>query len=289
MPTKLLEEAGIDIVPNPFGRRMTEKEIIEHIKGVDGLIAGLEPLNRQVLSSSPRLKAIARVGIGMTNVDQDAAKELGIKVSNTPDAPVQAVAEMTVAALLAICRDLVATNKALHAGEWKKTIGTGLVGTSILFVGYGRIGKKTAEILKSFSAKILVNDPFVDPATLENGTRQVSLDEGLRQAQVVSLHASGETVIIGKDEFSKMQDGVVLLNSARGELVDEEALIEALDSAKVSGAWFDAFWREPYKGRLQEYDQVLMTPHAGTYTRQCRLTMETQAVENLLRDLAASA
>ena len=103
-PLKMLGSAGCEVVPNPFGRRLTEEEIIAHLEGIDGLIAGLEPLNRKVLSSAPGLKAIARVGIGMTNVDFDAAAEFGVKVSNTPDGPVAAVAEMTLTALLALGR-----------------------------------------------------------------------------------------------------------------------------------------------------------------------------------------
>jgi len=109
-PLNLLESAGVEIIPNPLGRRLTEEEIISHLEGVDGLIAGLEPLNRRVLSSALQLKSIARVGIGMDNVDLEAAKELGIKVSNTPDGPTRAVAEMTLAAMLSLCRQILPSN-----------------------------------------------------------------------------------------------------------------------------------------------------------------------------------
>ena len=287
-PTRMLEDAGVEIVPNPFGRRLTEEEIIRQLDGVDGLIAGLEPLNRRVLASAPQLKAIARVGIGMSNVDLEAAEEYGIKVSNTPEGPTEAVAEMTVAALLALCRGLLPANAALHAGTWQKRIGLGLKGTKVLLVGYGRIGRRVGRLLRAFGAEILVTDPFLSEDSLEEGTRLVSLDEGLREAQVVSLHASGAQCLLGAREFAQMRDGVVLLNSARGELVDEDALIEALDNGKVGAAWLDVFWEEPYQGRLTEVDQVLLTPHISTYTRQCRLSMEVAAVKNLLRDLAES-
>lgn len=283
-PLRMLESAGIEVVPNPFKRRLTEKEIIKHLSGVDGLIAGLEPLNRHVLSSAPQLKAIARVGIGMSNVDLEAAKELGIKVSNTPDEPAKAVAEMTLAALLVLCRRLVAANAALHAGNWQKFIGLGLAGTKVLLVGYGRIGRRVGGLLRAFGAEILVADPFLDEHSLNARERYVSLDDGLREAEVVSLHASGTELLLGANEFGKMRDGVILLNSARAELVDEAALIEALECGKVSSAWFDVFWQEPYRGPLLAFDQVLLTPHVGTYTRQCRSSMEVAAVENLLRD-----
>ena len=288
-PKRMLEDAGVEIVPNPFGRRLTEEEIIRQLDGVDGLIAGLEPLNRRVLASAPQLKAIARVGIGMSNVDLEAAEEYGIKVSNTPEGPTEAVAEMTVAALLALCRGLLPANAALHAGTWQKRIGLGLKGTKVLLVGYGRIGRRVGRLLRAFGAEILVTDPFLSEDSLEEGTRLVSLDEGLREAQVVSLHASGAQCLLGAREFAQMRKGVILLNSARGESVDEDALIEALDSGKVGSAWFDVFWEEPYHGCLTQYEQVLLTPHISTYTRQCRLSMEVAAVKNLLRDLVGSA
>ena len=241
-PQRALEAEGCEIAPNPFGRRLTEEEIIAHLDGVDGLIAGLEPLNRRVLASATRLKAIARVGIGMTNVDLDAAKELGIKVSNTPDGPVIAVAELTLAALLALCRKLLPANAALHAGQWKKTIGMGLVGARVVLIGYGRIGRRVGRLLKAFGAELVVVDPFVEAASLKDGEELLSLDEALPQADVISLHASGTEVLLDAAQFERMREGVLLLNSARGELVREDALVAALESGKVAGAWFDAFW-----------------------------------------------
>lgn len=288
-PLEMLESAGCEVVPNPFGRRLTENETVEHLREVDGLIAGLEPLNRTVLESAPRLKAIARVGIGMTNVDSEAARERGIKVSNTPDGPVEAVAEMTVAALLALSRQLIPSNDALHGGEWKKIIGRGMRETTLLVVGYGRIGRRVAQLLQAFGVRLLIYDPYLDDSSnMIAGHSVESLEEGLQQANAVSLHASGEKVILDAQAFQWMQAGTILLNSARGELVDESALMRALDAGKVTGAWFDAFREEPYKGPLTQYPQVLLTPHVGTYTKLCRREMETAAVQHLLRDLGVT-
>lgn len=285
-PRKLLESHGVQVKDNPFGRRLTEDEIINHLDGVDGLIAGLEPLNEKVLTDArPQLQAVARVGIGMDNVDQAAAQSLGIKVSNTPEPPIRAVAEATLAALLALSRSLIAQNADLHLRKWKKRIGIGLYKTPILLVGYGRIGRRTGELLRAFGARILVCDPHLDPVSLEHNEVFVSLEEGLAQAEIISLHAAGNDCVLGAAEFAAMREGVILLNSARGGLVDEAALIDALDSGKVGGVWFDAFWKEPYEGPLCDYPQALLTPHTATYTLQCRLEMETAAVENLLRDL----
>lgn len=285
-PFKRLQAVGAEVVPNPFRRRLNEEETIALLAGVDGLLAGLEPLNRRVLAAAPHLKAIARVGIGMDNVDQKAAAELGIKVSNTPEAPAEAVAEMTVAALLALNRQLVPANTALHMGEWKKTIGSGLKGQKVLLLGFGRIGRRTAELLRVFGAELMACDPQWNSAEAERlGVRRAVLPEALAEADVISLHAAGRDTLLGAAEFARMRPGVALLNSARGDLIDEAALIAALEKGVVVRVWLDVFCEEPYRGVLTKFPQVLLTPHIGTYTRQCRLEMETAAVANLLRDL----
>ena len=284
-PLERLNKAGCEIVPNPFGRRLTEVEIIDHLKGIDGLIAGLEPLNEKVLTQADELKAIARVGIGMTNVDEQTAAKLGIKVSNTPEGPTNAVAEMCLSALLAIGRNLVSCNDALHKCQWDKQIGFSVAGTKVLLIGYGRIGRRFGEMLHFLGAEIWVCDPCLSSSDLLLGERLVSLDEGLSEVDVISLHSGGVQQILGPDEFALLRQEAVLLNSARGELVHEPSLIAALESGKIAGAWFDVFWQEPYEGTLCNYPQVLLTPHVSTYSKQCRVSMEMDAVENLLSDL----
>ncbi len=284
-PLEILADAGIEVALNPFGRRLTESEVTDALRDTDGLIAGLEPLTAAVFEASPRLKAIARVGIGMTNVDAAAAARNGIKVSNTPDAPARAVAEMTVAAMLSLCRRLPESNDHLHRRQWKKFLGTGLEGSSVFLIGCGRAGRRVAELLQPFGAAVSTFDPNVAADQLPPGVTAVSLEDGLAGADVVSLHASGDRVLLGETELQSLKRGAILLNSARGELVDETALLRALDDGTVAGAWFDAFWNEPYDGPLCDRPQVLLTPHAATYSRQCRSEMETQAVRNLLRDL----
>ncbi len=284
-PKEALESAGVEVIDNPYKRRLTEQEAVDFLADKHGLIAGLEPLNRKVLENAIKLKAIARVGIGIANVDLDAAAKLGIKVSNTPDGPTNAVAEMTLTAALMLSRKVMETNRKMHEGQWAKTISRGLAGQNVLFVGYGRIGRGTAELMRPFGVNTLVTDPYLNPNNLSLGERYVTLQEGLPKADIITLHSSGHDAIIGNDEFQLMKHGAILLNSARGELVSEEALIDAFDAGKMAGAWFDAFWEEPYKGRLLQYENILLTPHVCTYTEQCRLSMEMDAVNNLLRDL----
>ena len=287
-PLELLVSSHIEVIPNPYGRRLNLEETIKHLTDVDGLIAGLEPLGREVLESSPRLKVIARVGIGMDNIDLEAAAELGIKVSNTPEGPTDAVAEMCLTALLAVKRKLLAFNADLHEGTWKKRIGNGLRDCVVMLIGYGRIGQRFGEHLRYFGAKLLVCDQNITQAGLSRGERLVSLDEGLPLADVVSLHADGSDVILGKTEFEKLKPGAILLNSARGVLVDEDALVGALENNAIAGAWLDVYREEPYNGPLVSFGQVMLTPHVSTYTVQCRRSMEESAVLNLLRDLDIS-
>lgn len=284
-PLNVLESIGVEVFENPYKRRLSEDEAFKYLADKDGLIAGLEPLTRKVLSHAHNLKAIARVGIGMDNIDMNAAQEMGIKISNTPDGPTNAVAELTVAAALTLTRKIVQMNKGLHEGRWPKTISRGLCKQKILFIGYGRIGRKTAEFMRNFGAEILVYDPFVNDGELKGGEIKVSLDEGLGKADIISLNANSRKTILGSEQFMRIKNGAILLNSARGELVDENALINAIESGKVSAGWFDSFWEEPYCGRLLDYENMLLTPHVGTYTEQCRLSMEMDAVNNLVRDL----
>jgi D-3-phosphoglycerate dehydrogenase len=176
---------------------------------------------------------------------------------------------------------------AMHAGRWEKTIGIGLNGATTLIVGYGRIGRRVARLLTAFGAHILVVEPAIseqDAAEVE----LVALHEGLSRADVVTLHASGSNELLREPELAALKPGAIVLNSARGGLVDESALIGALESGRVRGAWLDAFTQEPYDGPLTRYPQVLLTPHVSTYTRDCRREMEVAAVRNLCRDLGLS-
>ena len=288
-PLKVLKSKGLEVINNPYARKLTENEIIDHLQGVDGLIAGLEPLNSNVFQKSTDLKVIARVGIGMENVDMKSAEIHKIKVSNTPDGPTDAVAEMTLAAALSLSRNIVQVNRALHEKQWEKSIGMGLKNTNVLIVGYGRIGRKVAELFRIMGAQILVCDPFVTKNDLQSGEELLELKDGLKLADIITLHAGGDNPILTETEFKMMKKGAIVLNSARANLIDEGALIYALDSGNVSSAWLDVFWNEPYTGKLTDYDQVLLTPHMSTYSVQCRRDMEMAAVNNLLRDLGIDA
>jgi len=283
-PMDELLSAGFEIIPNPYGRRLTEDEIGAFIQSVDGIIAGLEPLNRTVLSKNPSLKAIARVGIGTDNVDLEAAKELNIKVSNTPDGPTEAVAEAVLTYLLALLRRVPEVDRDMHAGTWVKKICKSIRGLRVTIIGFGRIGRRVAQLLSSLGAEISIVDPYVSkndnlPHPL------VSLEDGLRSAEAISIHASGTEIILGESEFSIINSGCYLLNAARGSLVCHKALLEALNSDRLGGVWFDTFWKEPYEGPLIGHPKAILSPHLATFTDQCRLSMESEAARNMIKDL----
>ncbi len=281
-PVQRLRDAGFDVLQNPFGRKLSTEELMELLPGVTGLVAGLEPLGRTVLEQS-ELRAISRCGVGMSNVDLDAARRLGIAVRNTPDAPTTAVAELTIAAILALLRQVVPMNTELHGGQWTRFAGAQLEGKTVVVVGFGRVGRRVAQLLLAFGSHVIAVDPQVDHADLP--IEVATLADALPRADIVTLHASGEATILGRSELLRLKGGAFVLNSGRGGLIDEEALCEALDSGHLAGGWIDTFRDEPYNGPLTRYPQLLLTPHIGSLTVECRRRMEMEAVENLLEAL----
>ena len=152
-------------------------------------------------------------------------------------------------------------------------------GQKILVIGYGRIGRKVSALFSSLGAEVMIYDKYnVDESTC-------TLEDGLKEAKAVTLHVSGNEEVLGAKELDHMPKGALLLNSARGGVVNEDALYERLQDGRIGGFWSDALWQEPYKGKVRECDSALLTPHICTYTASCREQMEVDAVKNLLRDL----
>lgn len=249
------------------------------LPGIVGLIAGVEPIDADVLSRS-ELKVISRCGTGLSNVDLEAAKKLGIAVCNTPDAPTQAVAELTVACMLNSLRKIPQMNQEMQEGHWNKQSGFQLQGKTVVIVGLGRIGRRVAQLLKPFHVRLIGVDPFLSGA--EEGIELLTLEEALPWADIITLHSNGKDCLLSDREFALMKKGVFLLNSARGTLIDEEALIKAVKEARLGGVWLDTFNQEPYSGELTKFSCVTLTPHIGSYTLECRKAMELEAVENLI-------
>jgi len=281
-PIRKLERHGLKVIPNPVQRKLTRQELLDLLPGVEGLIAGLESLDREVLQTSD-LKVISRCGSGISNVDVEACKDQGIVFKYTPYGPTQAVAELTLAMTIMLLRDAWTMHASLADGIWDKRVGFQLAEKTVVIVGFGKIGRRTASLLAPFAVKLIVVDPLLD--TESEGFRTLDLHEALPLADVVVLHASGEEEIIGEKEFSMMKDGIFLCNAARGQNLNEAALTSALDSGKVAGAWIDSYCEEPYCGPLCAHPRVLHTPHVGSYTREGRLNMELEAAQNLIDGL----
>jgi len=282
-PLDRLIEVGCEVIDNPFKRKLAKEELTKLLEGgVTGLIAGLEPLDREVLQKS-RLKVISRCGSGLSNVDLAAASELGIEVCTTPSGPTAAVAELTLGVMLSLLRMVPQMDRDLHERKWTKKIGLQLEGKTIVIIGFGRIGRHLASLLTPFKTRMLAVDPHLSEPVA--GVPLVSLEEALPQADVLTLHCSGETCLLGKKEFALLKPGAFVMNAARGGLIDEAALLNGLEQKTIAGAWLDTFEMEPYSGPLTRYPQVILTPHIGSYTSECRRRMEFEAVENLIATL----
>lgn len=285
-PLKRLEGTA-EVHRNPTGRKMTAAEVTELLQAADGLIAGTEPLSREVLESCGRLRVISRVGAGIENLDLEAARELGIAVLATPDAVTDAAAELTVGGMLCLLREVHRMHAALVAGEWSKRMGELLSGKVVGIVGVGRVGRRVSELLRPFGVQLLGYD--LDSAALARapGLEPVGVDDLLARSDLVTLHAapSTPTPLVGRRELALMREGSYLVNVARGSLIDEGALQAALSAGALAGAYLDTFGREPYEGPLRELPNVLLTPHVGSYAKQARVRMEAEAVDNLLKAL----
>jgi D-3-phosphoglycerate dehydrogenase len=269
---------------NPHGRKLTEEEVSEFLSaGVVGLIAGLEPLTRNVLARATDLRVIARVGTGLDSVDLTAAQDLGITVVNTPDATTDAVAELTLGHILNTLRGVASADRNIRAGSWSPLMGRLLKGKTVGIIGFGRIGRRVAQLVDAFGARVVLTDPTVDQAS---DSRWRTLRALCTESDIISLHvpfSSENQHIIGAEELSAMKQGTILVNVARGGLIDESALRKALDTNHLWAA-IDCFAEEPYLGDLRTSERITMTAHMGSYATETRTLMEREAVSALVRE-----
>lgn len=283
---EMLEDEGFEVVTNPHGRKLTKEESLELMPGFDGMIAGTEKLDREVLASVPGLKYICRLGTGMDNVDMEAAKELGIVVENTPDAHVKGVAEITLAGILSVARHLHIADARLKNGTWKKHMGRLLEGKKIGLIGLGRVAKHLVRLLQPFQPVIYAIDPYPDHEFAnEYGVEFMGKDELIAKSEVISLHipyTAENDRYIDTREFELMRNDVMLINASRGGLVNEEELFRFLSDNKQAFAYVDTFSSEPYSGQLTTLDNILLTPHIGSSANETRIEMEKAAAQNVI-------
>lgn len=289
-PLDRLEASGHPFRLHRTGKRITTAELLRDGTDAAVILAGVEPYDSATLAQLPALRCISRCGVGVDAIDLDAAQQRSVVVSNTPNIPTEAVAELALAMLLALSRNLCLQAKLMRARRWERTAAHLLAGRTVGLIGLGRIGQRVAQLCCAFDARVLAYDPLSDAALArELGVSLVAQELLLREADFVSLHASRhaeQPVLIGPAELAMMKRGAVLLNLARGEMVDEGALVEALRSGQLGGAGLDVFGAEPYQGPLCDFEQVILTPHSATLTVETRAAMELQCVENAFQFLA---
>ena len=284
-----------DLVWNPYRRPLGGAELMDLLHGVDGWIAGLDRIDAQVLANAPAsLKVISRYGVGVERVDLQAARERNITVTNTPGANTEGVADLAFGLMLSVARKIPLLDLQVKAGEWPRTTGVELFGKTLGIVGLGAIGKAVARRSMGFSMRVMAYDPFLDDAyCVANGILPTDLDTLLSQSDVVSLHlplTEQTNNLLDASRVARMKPGAILINTARGGLVDEEALYSALHSGRLGGAGLDAFAVEPPGNHpLFELETVVATPHAGAHTREASEKMAFMAVENLMAVLSGHA
>ena len=272
---------------NPYGRKLTESELLNLVVTHQpiGLIAGTEPITANVIKAATRLKVISRCGVGLDNVDVEYAHAAGIQIAYTPDSPSSAVKELAIAFMFEGLRKISVSDRIVRSGQWSKTQGKLLANQTVGVIGIGRIGKQVAEFLHSYGCRVLGYEiRKLDLPWL----RQVSLEELLRQSDIITLHVPNRPDtyhVINRQTLSLMKDDALIVNTARGEIIDEQALYEFLNSRPQAHACLDTFVEEPYIGPLASLNNVTLTPHIGSFTLETRQEMEREAVNNLVQYL----
>lgn len=281
---RVLTEAGFEAVYPRKRAQLIESELHETLAGIDATLAGSEPYTRRILEAHPRLKVIARVGVGYDAVDVAAASEHGVAVATTPNTNHDAVAEHAFSLILALAKNLISQHAGTVAGIWPRQANLPLRGRTLGIAGLGRIGKAMAIRGACFRMKLIAYEPFPDPAFAEqNGVSFVSWDQLLAESDYLSLHmpATPESRhIINRQSLARMKPTAFLINTARGSLVNEADLVEALEAKRLAGAGLDVFEREPPgEHPLFRLENVVFTPHAAGVDLQSRDDMAYSAAQ----------
>ena len=283
-PRRVLVEAGFNLRENTSGRRLRREEMAEAVGDADAVLAGLEPYDAEMLARLPRLRCISRCGVGTDNIDLNMVGQRSIVVLTTDAEVVEPVAQMTVAMILALARNFPLHVTESRMGQWHERVGYLLSEWTIGLIGFGRIGRTVERYLRVFGSRVLVADPYVQNDELPAGVRLCDISTLLPETDLISLHAARrreDGPVIGANEIYKMKSGSRLVNTARGYLVDEVALFQALVGGHLTGAALDVYDQEPSMGPLVTLPQVLCTPHVASTTRASRAAMELRCAENV--------
>ncbi len=293
IPRRALEATGWNIRYNDRNRKLTPQEVAELAVDCDGLIAGTENLE-PLIAANPKLKMIARVGIGLDSVPLNQCRDRKIIVAYTPDAVTMAVVELTVGLMVSASRLVGQVDRAIRSGRWVRPQGQRIGESVVGLVGFGRIGSRVARALSGLSPRSILVADILDKRqeiaglSAQSGLviEQVPLAEVLAQAGIVSLHVPltrATRGIIGASALRSMRPDAVLINTSRGGVVDEAELLAAMNSGHLFGAAIDVFEQEPYLGPLCNLDNVILTSHLGSCSVDCRARMETEAASDIIR------
>ena len=289
---EILEKNGYILELNPFDRTMTEDELIDRIKGASALVAGSDKVTKRVLEAgSPTLKIVAKQGVGYNTIDIEAAKELGIAVTITPGANSKSVADLTMGLILNAARNISGMDRAIRNNEWYRYTGCELNNKIIGIVGMGHIGGEVAKRAYAFGMKILAYDIYPRQDFIEKyNVTYVSLEKLFKQSDVITLHAPAIKAtenMINRDSLNLMKSTAILVNAARGELINEEDLYEALKNKKIGFAALDVYKNEPLKNsKLTDLENIVFTAHAGAYTKSAIIGAGVIASEEIVRVLS---
>lgn len=290
----LLQQAGMEIVtpPEPWDHQLDEAEMMEQLSGISATVAGSEPYNDRVLAAHPQLKVIARVGVGYDAVDVEAASSRGVVVAIAPGANHDTVAEHAFSLLLALAKHVTIVDRQMRQGEWIRHCTVPVRGGTLGIVGLGRIGKAMALRGIAFGMKVIAHDVQPDASfSAKNQVRMVDLPTLFRESDVVSLHAPATPAtkhLVNRQTIASMKPNAFLINTARGGLVDEEALFDALKHKRIAGAGLDVFAQEPPPKNHPFFglENVVLTPHTGGTDTQSRLDM-AELASTAIVELAA--
>jgi D-3-phosphoglycerate dehydrogenase / 2-oxoglutarate reductase len=291
VPLNIFSNKKFDLIFNPTCRKLTSEEIIKYCKDATGIIAGTELYDKETLSKLTNLKIISRLGVGMDNIDLLTTKNKDIKVFKTTTTPALAVAELVLGLIINLSRNISQSCSDLKDGKWNKQMGNLLNGKTLGIIGLGKIGKTLVEVSRGFQFNVLAFDKIKDnDFAKKHNLVYCDLDSLLAKSDIISIHLNLTDKLfkfINSKKINLMKSNAILINTSRGELIDERDLYNSLKSNSIGGAGLDVFNDEPYFGPLSRLNNTLLTPHIGSYAKEIRIKMEIEASKNLIDGLYA--
>ena len=282
-----LKQAGLEVVEQVSSDQEPSKEVIKKlVSDVDIYIVGVDKIDHEVIDAAPKLKLIIKHGVGYDNIDLDYAKKKGIAVTFARGCNAQSVAELAVALMLSVSRGIPAKNEEIKHGGWSLFMGSELNGKQLGLVGYGNIGSRVAKIAQAFGMEVTAYDPYIESEVLEKaGIKKGSLEEVLSQSDFISLHAPATKEnenLIRAETLQLMKSSAYLINTARGALVNEQDLKNAILEKRIAGAAMDVFCTEPPEKKLVCLEKIICTPHLGACTVDSARRLSDISYENVM-------